>query len=35
MSEIGIGPSVSLKKQPDGKTAVIMDKIAGESLAST
>ena len=34
MSEIGTGPSVSLEKQSGGKTAVIMDKIAGESLES-
>jgi hypothetical protein len=35
MSEIGIGPSVSLKKQSDGNIAVIMDKLAGETLEST
>jgi hypothetical protein len=34
MPDIGIGPSVSLEKQSTGKTAVIMDKIAGGSLES-
>ena len=34
MSEIGIGPSVSLKKLNKHRTAVIMDKISGESLGS-